>query len=57
MDELPVTRETPRYQTYLVTCWQGIAWLRIADGKIVSDTAYWDNLVILEQLGAAPTVT
>ena len=22
MDELPVTKETPRYQTYLVTCWQ-----------------------------------
>ena len=35
--------------------YQGIAWLRIADSKIVSDTAYWDNLTILEQLGAAPT--
>jgi predicted ester cyclase len=30
---------------------QGIALLRIADGKIVEDLAYWDNLSILEQLG------
>jgi hypothetical protein len=22
MDELPTAKETPRYQTYLVTCWQ-----------------------------------
>jgi steroid delta-isomerase-like uncharacterized protein len=34
---------------------QGIALLRVADGKIVEDTAYWDNLSILEQLGATPT--
>ena len=33
---------------------EGIALLRIADGKIVSDIAYWDNLSILQQLGAAP---
>src|SRR5215216_3397671 len=32
----------------------GIAWLRIADGKIVEDTAYWDKLSILQQIGAAP---
>ena len=34
--------------------YQGIAWLRIANGKIVEDTAYWDNLSILQQLGVAP---
>lgn len=34
--------------------YQGIAWLRIANGKIVEDTAYWDKLSILQQLGAAP---
>jgi predicted ester cyclase len=34
--------------------YQGIALLRIADGKIVEDIAYWDNLSILQQLGAAP---
>src|ERR1043165_4906006 len=33
---------------------QGIAWLRIAEGKIVEDIAYWDKLSILQQLGAAP---
>lgn len=32
--------------------YQGIALLRIADGKIVEDIAYWDNLSILQQLGA-----
>lgn len=37
----------------LVT-FQGIAWLRIVDGKIVEDTVYWDKLSILQQLGAAP---
>lgn len=35
--------------------YQGIAWLRLADGKIVEDTAYWDNLSILQQLRVAPT--
>ena len=34
--------------------YQGIAWLRIADGKIFEDIAYWDNLSTLQQLGAAP---
>lgn len=34
--------------------YQGIALLRVVDGKIVSDTAYWDNLAILRQLGAVP---
>ena len=34
--------------------YQGIALLRIADGKIVEDIAYWDNLSILQQLGGAP---
>ena len=35
---------------------QGIALLRITDGKIVNDVAYWDNQSILEQLGAvSPT--
>jgi steroid delta-isomerase-like uncharacterized protein len=33
---------------------QGIALLRITDGKIVNDVAYWDNQSILEQLGAVP---
>ena len=33
---------------------QGIALLRIADGKIEDDIAYWDNQSILEQLGAVP---
>lgn len=33
---------------------QGIALLRIADGKIADDIAYWDNQSILEQLGAVP---
>jgi steroid delta-isomerase-like uncharacterized protein len=32
--------------------YQGIAWLRITDGKIADDTAYWDNLGILQQIGA-----
>jgi len=40
--------ETGKPVTY-----QGIAWLRIVDSKIVEDTAYWDNLSILQQLGAA----
>lgn len=34
--------------------YQGIAWLRIEGGKIVNDVAYWDNLLILQQLGVAP---
>jgi steroid delta-isomerase-like uncharacterized protein len=34
---------------------QGLAMLRLADGKIAEDISYWDNLSILEQLGAAPT--
>lgn len=33
---------------------QGIALLRIVDGKIVEDIGYWDDLSILQQLGAAP---
>jgi predicted ester cyclase len=33
---------------------QGIALLRIVDGKIVEDQAYSDNLSILQQLGVAP---
>lgn len=32
----------------------GIALLRVVDGKIVDDTAYFDSLAILRQLGAAP---
>ena len=35
--------------------YQGIALLRIADGKIVEDQAYWDNLSILRQFGVMPT--
>jgi predicted ester cyclase len=34
--------------------YQGIAWLRVANSKIVEDIAYWDTLSILQQLGAAP---
>jgi steroid delta-isomerase-like uncharacterized protein len=34
--------------------YQGIALLRIENGKIVDDIAYWDNLSILQQVGAAP---
>ena len=34
--------------------YQGIALLRVVDGKIVDDVAYWDNLPILQQLGALP---
>jgi steroid delta-isomerase-like uncharacterized protein len=33
---------------------QGIALLRITDGKIADDIAYWDNQSILEQIGAVP---
>ena len=33
---------------------QGMTLIRIANGKIVEDIAYWDNLSILEQLGATP---
>jgi len=33
---------------------QGIALLRITDGKIADDIADWDNQSILEQLGAVP---
>ena len=33
---------------------QGIALLRITDGKIADDIAYWDNQSILEQLRAVP---
>jgi predicted ester cyclase len=31
--------------------YSGIALLRLVDGKIVEDIAYWDNLAILEQIG------
>jgi predicted ester cyclase len=36
---------------------QGMTLIRIANGKIVEDIAYWDNLPILQQLelGATPT--
>jgi predicted ester cyclase len=34
--------------------YQGIALLRVENGKIVDDIAYWDNLSILQQVGAAP---
>ena len=34
--------------------YQGIALLRVEDGKIVDDIAYWDNLSILQQVGAVP---
>src|SRR5690349_18517099 len=34
--------------------YQGMALLRLADGKIVDDVAYWDDLAILQQLDAAP---
>ena len=33
---------------------QGLALFRVMHGKIAEDTSYWDNLSILEQLGAAP---
>jgi steroid delta-isomerase-like uncharacterized protein len=33
---------------------QGLALFRVMNGKIAEDTSYWDNLSILEQLGAAP---
>jgi steroid delta-isomerase-like uncharacterized protein len=35
---------------------QGIALLRITDGKIADDIAYWDNQSILQQLGAVPPI-
>jgi steroid delta-isomerase-like uncharacterized protein len=31
---------------------QGIALLRVVDGKILDDIAYWDDLKILQQVGA-----
>ncbi len=33
--------------------YQGLALLRLADGKIVDDVAYWDTLAVLHQLGVA----
>lgn len=33
---------------------QGIALLRVTDGKIADDITYWDKLSILQQLSAAP---
>ena len=47
---LLLTKATGKQAAY-----QGIALLRIADGKIVEDIAYWDNLSILQQLGAIPS--
>jgi predicted ester cyclase len=41
---------TGKHVTY-----QGIALLRITDGKIVEDQAYWDNLSILQQFGVVTT--
>ena len=35
-----------------VVCWRGIRIFRIADGKIVEHWANWDDLSLLEQLGA-----
>jgi steroid delta-isomerase-like uncharacterized protein len=32
--------------------YQGIAWFLVADGMIVEETAYWDILGVLQQLGA-----
>jgi steroid delta-isomerase-like uncharacterized protein len=34
--------------------YEGVAWLRILDGKIAEDQPFWDNLDILRQLGASP---
>jgi predicted ester cyclase len=34
--------------------YQGMALLRVVNGKIVDDVAYWDDLAILQQLDAAP---
>lgn len=34
--------------------YEGIALLQVEGGKIVDDIAYWDNLSILQQLGAVP---
>ena len=36
---------------------QGLTLLRIADGKIVDDVAYWDDLLVLEQLAATPSAS
>ena len=33
---------------------QGLALFRVMGSRIAEDTSYWDNLSILEQLGAAP---
>lgn len=46
---VPATGKSVKYS--------GIALLRLVDGKIVEDIAYWDNLEILEQLGAVPALS
>jgi steroid delta-isomerase-like uncharacterized protein len=37
--------------------YQGISWHRLADGKIIEAPGYWDNLDVLQQLGATTIPT